>query len=176
MLLIFLKQLCTEWWAPREKKRKILCPSLDSFGYFSQIFLCFSVLFSLVGSWWGTAGKRYQMNRHRMRVGGLFLVSVNQIWSISKLFSKPGRGNFRFLIRRPQHHHSFWLKTALCYTRDMSTLKESNFSSLYQYVLCWLYPAPPKYRVVQASNTIFNNSLLKLKKIFPAHFLPNIYI
>lgn len=51
----------------------------------------------------------------------------------------------------------------LCYIRNTSTLKESNFSSLYQCVLCWLYaapgPVPLKYRVVQASNTI--NSLLK---------------
>lgn len=84
-----------------------------------------------------------------------------------------------FLIQRPLHHH-FGKNINPYYTKDTSTLKEGNFSSLYQCVLCWLYPAPRpvplKYRVVQASNTIFNNSLHKTEKIFPPLFSPSQYL
>lgn len=119
-----------------KKKEKDFMPKFGQLWLFFtniSLFLC-SLLtgWKLVGHRWKKVSNESTSDESWWVIFGLcqsYLINL-------KLFSKPGRGNFRFLIRRPQHHHSFWLKTALCYTRDMSTLKESNFSSLYQYVLC----------------------------------------
>lgn len=92
---------------------------------------------------------------------------------------KTRAGDQIFLFFNPEATASSTGKTInLYHAKDTSTFKEGNFSSLYQCLLCWLYPAPGpvplKYRVVQASNTIFNNSLHKTEKIFPTLFLPSL--